>query len=85
MRRSKLEHEIDGLFEILEVSKATKKVVIQRKNETERVNMNRATRAPDHLKPLDPDDPEFSAAAADLAAKATEGQSWYFKKIFKHR
>ena len=49
MKRSKLEHEIDGPLEILEVSKATNTVVIQRKNETERVSMNRVTRAPDHL------------------------------------
>ena len=57
MKRSKLEHEIDGPFEILEVSKATNTVVIQRKNETERVSMNRVTRAPAHLKPLGPDEP----------------------------
>ena len=57
MKRSKLEYEIDGPFEILKVSKATKTVVIQRKNEIERVSMNRVTRAPAHLKPLGPDDP----------------------------
>ena len=85
MKRSKLEHEIDGPFEILEVSTATNTVVIQRKNETERVSMNRVTRAPAHLKSLGPDDPKFAATAADLAAKATEGPSWYFKKILKHR
>ena len=67
------------------MSKATNTVVIQRKNETERVSMNRVTRAPAHLQPLGPDDPEFAATAADLAAKATEGPSWYFKKILQHR
>ena len=40
MKRSKLEHEIDGPFEIMEVSNATNTVVIQRKNETERVSMH---------------------------------------------
>ena len=56
MKRHKLEHEIDGPFEVLEVSKETNTVVIQRKNETERVSMNRVTRAPAHLTPLGPDD-----------------------------
>ena len=46
--------------------------------------MNRITRAPAHLKPLGLEDPEFAATAADFAAKATEGPSWYFKNILKH-
>ena len=32
-----------------------------------------------------PMSPEFAATAADLAAKATGGPSWYFKKILQHR
>jgi len=85
LKRNKLTHEVDGPFEILEVSKATNTVVIQRKDVTERVSMNRVTRAPDHVPALGPDDPTFAATAEDLAAKVTEGPSWYFKKILKHR
>ena len=47
--------------------------------------MNRVTRAPANRKPLGPDDPTFAATAADLAAKATEGISWYYKKIVTRR
>jgi len=76
MKRAKLQHETDGPFEILEVSKPTNTVVIQRKNEAERVSMNRVVRAPDHLQALGPDDTTYAATPADLSSKATEGPSY---------
>jgi len=84
-KRDKLSHNVGGAYKILEVDPETKTIVIQRGDFTERVSMNRVTRAPRDA-PLAPARTEIEHAATpeDLAAKST-GPSWYFKSILDHR
>ena len=84
-KRDKLTNDVGGAYEILEVDPQTKTIVTQRGDFTERVSMNRVTRAPRDA-PLAPAGPvhEHAATPEDLAAK-TMGPSWYFKSILDHR
>ena len=84
-KRDKLSHDVGGAYRVLEVDSESKTIVIQRGDVTERVSMNRVTRAP-RTAPLAPSAPEheFAATPEDLADK-TSGPSWYFKSILDHR
>ena len=85
-KRDKLSNEVGGAYQLLEVDKKTKTVVIQRGNVTERVSMNRVTRAPKSAPVEGPTpDQQHTATPEDLAEKNVEGESWYFKSILKHR
>jgi len=85
-KRDKLSSGVGGAYEVLEVNKETKTVVIQRGDVTERVSMNRVTRAPASAKVVGPSPPyPHAATQRDLSEKTTTGRSYYFKSILDHR
>ena len=86
VKKDKLSYGVAGAFDVLEVDQENKTVTIQRGNVTERVSMNRVTRAPRSAKTVGPDSPhDLHATRHDLADKATEGETYYFKRILDHR
>lgn len=80
-KRSKLQHDVEGPYKVLEVNDRT--IVIQRGDVVERVSADRTTPAPT------PPQPKIAnvhdASPKDLLQKNIEGETWLVESILEHR